>query len=94
MTDTEQDFPCCTKTRPEWDELRTEPEYSATIDGVTVLVEKAGGGTIGRTYEGRWNTEVQLPGREAQWVPFATSRRRAHAEVAAILARAYAGVEG
>lgn len=56
-------------------------------------MKKAGGGTLGRAYEGTWNTEVQLPGREAQWIPFYDSRRRTHAEVAAVMARAFAGAE-
>jgi hypothetical protein len=34
------------------------PEFSTVIDGRIVVVEKVGGGTLGRRYDGRWNIEI------------------------------------
>ncbi len=35
-----------------------EPEYTTTIGGLNVLVDKDGGGTIGRAYVGTWTVSV------------------------------------
>lgn len=34
-------------------------EYTTHIDGLRVQVDKVGGGTLGRAYEGRWSVTVQ-----------------------------------
>jgi hypothetical protein len=34
------------------------PEYAATIHGWPVTVDKDGGGTLGRAYEGTWTVTV------------------------------------
>lgn len=72
--------------RTEWRDLLTEPEYEAVIETVigplVVLVEKAGGGTLGRDYEGLWRAEVQTPDGAAYWVPITVGLPETHAGVA------------
>lgn len=34
-------------------------EYTATIGGLSITVDKDGGGTLGRSYEGNWTITVQ-----------------------------------
>ncbi len=33
-------------------------EYTKEIDGLRVQVDKVGGGTVGKAYEGRWSVTV------------------------------------
>jgi len=35
-----------------------EPEYTTTIDGLNICVDKDGGGTLGKAYEGNWTVSV------------------------------------
>lgn len=39
-----------------------EPEYTTEIDGLTVEIEKAGGGTVGKEYDGRWTYRISQEG--------------------------------
>lgn len=34
-------------------------EYTTHIDGLRIQVDKVGGGTLGRAYEGRWSVIVE-----------------------------------
>jgi hypothetical protein len=59
------------------------PEYCATIHGWLVAVDKYGGGTLGKAYDGTWTVSVMngpeyvLDGQELR-----TGTPKTHAEVA------------
>ncbi len=38
-----------------------EPEYTTKILGMTVDIWKMGGGTLGRSYDGKWGYKVTSP---------------------------------
>lgn len=63
------------------------PEYKATIGGLTVLVNKVGGGTLGRAYAGTWIVWVT---NGSVWVvdgeELRTGTPKTHAEAAVIAA--------
>lgn len=60
-----------------------EPEYTATIHGWNITVDKIGGGTLGRAYEGDWTVTV-LSGPEyvVDNEILSTRTPKTHAEVA------------
>lgn len=64
-----------------------EPEYTTTIDGLNIIVDKVGGGTLGRAYEGGWivtvmNGPVHVYDNEI----LHAGTPKTHAEVAAMAA--------
>lgn len=62
-------------------------EYITTIDGLRVQVDKVGGGTVGRSYEGRWSVTVENgPIYVYDNDDFTTGTPKMHAEVARIAA--------
>ena len=64
-----------------------EPEYSTTIAGLHIELEKLGGGTVGRAYEGTWRYVVtDADGAEWQGQDATTGTPKTHAQVARILA--------
>ena len=58
-------------------------EYTHTIEGFRVYVDKNGGGTLGKAYEGTWTVSVQ---NGPVWVldndTLTTGTPKTHAEVA------------
>ncbi len=59
------------------------PEHCTTIDGLMVAVDKDGGGTLGRTYDGTWTVSVARgPVFLLRHASIRTGTPRAHAEVA------------
>lgn len=62
-------------------------EYTTTIDGLRVQVDKVGGGTLNRSYEGRWSVTVQ---NGSVYIydddELTTGMPKTHAEVARIAA--------
>lgn len=64
-----------------------EAEYETEVVGLLVVVEKLGGGTVGKSYAGRWRYIVQRDGVEVvRGQDFDTGTLHTHAEVAAPLA--------
>ena len=65
-----------------------EPEYTATDAGLTIQVEKLGGGTLGRAYTGSWRyVVIDATGTElGRGQDFTTGTPQTHAEAAALIA--------
>jgi hypothetical protein len=65
-----------------------EPEYTATVDGLTIQIEKLGGGTLGRTYAGSWRyIATDATGTElGRGQDFTTGTPYTHAEAAELIA--------
>jgi hypothetical protein len=62
-------------------------EYTTTVDGLRVQVDKVGGGTLGNAYEGRWSVTVQNgPVYAYDNDELTTGTPKTHAEVARIAA--------
>lgn len=64
-----------------------ETEYSTVIDGLRIGVDKDGGGTVGRAYDGTWTVSVMngpefVMDREV----LRTGTPKTHAQVARIAA--------
>lgn len=64
------------------------PEYTYTTDqGVTVQIEKLGGGTLGKSYPGTWRYIVTRTGRElARGQDLETPIPHTHKQAAVIVA--------
>lgn len=65
-----------------------EPEYTCMVDNMRVVVEieKLGGGTLGRAYEGTWRYRVTYPdGREVFGQDLTTGTPKYHAQIPGIL---------
>lgn len=62
-----------------------EPEYTAAIGGLSITVDKVGGGTLGRAYEGNWTITVSNgPDYVYDSDTLHTGTPKTHAEVARI----------
>ncbi|MFI5614720.1 hypothetical protein [Amycolatopsis sp. NPDC051903] len=63
-------------------------EYTSTHDGLTVHVEKVGGGTLGRTYTGSWGYVVtdSASTELGRGQDFTTGTPKTHAETALLIA--------
>lgn len=69
-----------------------EPEYTTTADdGLTIQIEKLGGGTRGRTYAGSWRYIVtDATGTElGRGQDFSTGTPSTHAEAAELIADSF-----
>lgn len=68
-------------------------EYTTTVDGMRVQVDKVGGGTVGRAYEGRWSVTVHNgPVLAYDSEELTTGAPKTHAQVAFIAAE-FAGAD-
>jgi hypothetical protein len=68
-----------------------EPEYAVRIigQGIRIQLEKLGGGTVGRAYQGTWRyvvTDVHTGDEVARGQDLHTGTPKTHAEAALILA--------
>lgn len=62
-------------------------EYTTRIDGLRVRVDKVGGGTLGKSYEGRWSVTVENgPVYVYDNDELTTGTPKTHAEVAGMAA--------
>jgi hypothetical protein len=69
-----------------------EPEYTTTTDnGLTVQIEKLGGGTVGNAYAGLWRYIVTTASGTfvARGQDVATGMPHTHAEVAEMVADSF-----
>ena len=61
-------------------------EYEATLDGLKIIVDKDGGGTLGRTYDGNWTvTAMNGPEYVFDSDVVYTGTPKTHAQVARIV---------
>lgn len=58
-----------------------EYEVNYVLDGVTISIEKVGGGTIGKKYAGTWNYDYSGPDASETGTA-CTGTPKTHAEVA------------
>lgn len=62
-------------------------EYTTTLDGFKITVDKDGGGTLGRAYDGTWTVTVMNgPVFELDNDEITTGTPKTHAQVARIAA--------
>lgn len=74
-------------------EYHVEVPYTQDDDtaAVTVHVNKVGGGTLGHSYEGRWEVAITINGTVTFWADdIRTGTPKTHAQVAGIAAEFYA----
>ena len=58
------------------------PEYSTINDGLYIEVDKVGGGTVGRRYEGDWQVTAKDGDTVILYDVISTGTPKSHAEVA------------
>lgn len=79
-------------------ELGRFVEYTETINGVWITVDKIGGGTLGRSYDGDWTVSAGFTDFEGERIYDAETLRtgtaKSHKQVAKITATYVADLDG